>query len=125
MDEKTVNSRYPREIVVRSMSKRHERTNAIFSKDDNVNRNGNWRPTEELSLEKAIELVETGKLRHPDIVKREAEEHHRAYLERMAERDKQEAEAFRTKAMEALQINDPDSAIIDRVVEAMKWAQTQ
>lgn len=111
------------EIGVRSMNKRHERIQAIGAHD--ANRNGGWRPTEELVLEKVRELVENGKLRHPDIVKAEQEQAMRLYQERAAERDKERIEAFRTKAMEALQINDPASEIIDRVVKAMEWAQSQ
>lgn len=85
----------------------------------------NWRPTEEVVLEKAKELIKSGQLRHPSIVQRENEQAMERYRERAGEAEKKRVEAFRTKAMEALQINDPTSAIIDRVVAAMEWAQTQ
>lgn len=107
-------ARYPHEVAVRSQ----KRQKWLGDKDG-------WRPTEEVVLEKARELVAAGKLRHPDEVRREQEAAMRQYDERAAEREKERIASFRDKAMEALQINDPESEIIDRVVKAMEWAQSK
>lgn len=107
-------ARYPQEVAVRS----HKRQKWLGDKDT-------WRPTEEVVLEKAKELVASGKLRHPDVVKKEQDEAMEQYSARAAEREQQRVAEFRAKAMEALQINDPESEIIERVVKAMEWAQSK
>ena len=77
--------------------------------------------TEKRVLEKARELVETGKLRHPDILRREAEEAKAAYLKKCAERDAKEEAEFRARAVEAIGLTD--DGLVDRIVAAMRWAQ--
>lgn len=106
------NARHPQEVAVRSMRKRRWRE-------------GEWRPTEEMVLEKARELVEAGKLRDPAVVRREQQEANRLWQEERSAEENQRIADFRAKAMEALQINDPTSEIIDRVVAAMEWAREQ
>lgn len=107
-------SRETRDVEVKSIRKR-------------THKDTDWRPTEELVREKAFELVRTGKLRHPDVVRREAAKRAERWEQRQAEIAAQEAETFRAKAMQALQINDPtsDDPRIAAVVEAMRWAQSQ
>jgi hypothetical protein len=107
--------KYPREIAVRSMRKRRRYGNDVP-----------WRPTEEVVLEKARELVEAGRLRDPKIVAREQDEAHQHYIQRCAEADAAKRAAFIAKARDALGINSNDpSPLVDRVVAAMEWAQTQ
>jgi hypothetical protein len=106
--------RHTSEIAIRS----EKRQKWLGDKDT-------WRPTEERVLEKARELVATGKLRHPDVVKKESVEAMKQYDARVEEREKERVAEFRAKAMEAAQVNDPDSPIIDRVVAAMEWAQSR
>lgn len=84
-----------------------------------------WKPTEERVLEKIKELVAMGKLRHPDKVKAEQARAMETMRKHAEEREAKRIEAFRSKAMAAIQVNDPTSEIIDRVVEAMEWAQSQ
>lgn len=84
------------------------------------------RTTEELTLEMAQKLVADGILRHPDIVKAENARRAAEYRASRETRDREEAAAFEAKAREALQINsDEQSDLVDRVVAAMRWAQTQ
>jgi len=81
--------------------------------------------TEDRTLEKVRELIATGKLRHPDIVRAERAKAAAEYSARIAKQDRERKAAFRAKAMEALRVNNPDSEVIGRVVAAMEWAQTQ
>lgn len=111
--EVLMDSKYPTEIAIRSQKRRHW---------DSADK---WRPTEEMVLEKAKELVVTGKLRDPTIVQREHEKAMERFRQRTIEAEQERAAAFRAKAMEALQINDPTSEIIGRVVAAMEWAKEQ
>jgi hypothetical protein len=107
------NARYPREIAVRSVKRRR------WTGDP-------WRPTHEAVLEKARELVAIGKLRHPDIVKAEHQKAMERYNERCAAIEEKRKQEFRERACQALGMNQDDgSQIIDRVVAAMEWAQTQ
>lgn len=103
---------YFHEIDVRSQKKRWNDT-------------GEWKPTEKRVLEKARELVAAGRLRHPDVVKREQDEGRKRVAERMRRNEEQRQQEFQERAMEATRANDPDSEIVARVVAAMEWAQTQ
>lgn len=106
-------ARYPVEVAVRSERKRY------------LNRE-TWRPTEERVLEKAIELVATGRLRHPDVVRAEQKEAAGRYRARVADRESERKSNFEARARQALQINDDaQSDLVDRVVKAMEWAQAQ
>lgn len=104
-----------RDVEIRSIRKRYN------------SKPGEWRPTEELVLEKVRELIDSGKLIHPEAQREINERASREYREAVDRRDRKEAEEFRAKAREALGINDPasDSPLIDKVVEAMRWAQTK
>jgi hypothetical protein len=85
-----------------------------------------FKDTEQLTLEKAIELVEQGKLRAPEIVEAELAE---KAAELRANREARKAlddREFRTRAAIAvtLSVTDPlYSDALDRVIAAMRWAQ--
>jgi hypothetical protein len=85
------------------------------------------KPTFELVLEKAIELINAGRLRHPESVKQEQERFRAQYHEREVKRAKAEQDLFETKAREALDGIPDDIAapVLDKVIAAMRWAQTQ
>lgn len=85
------------------------------------------KPLDERVIDKIKELIEKGKLRHPDVVRAENEKAEKDRELKYSARQKAEDEAFRTKAMEALGLNDPnsDDSRIAKVIEAMRWAQTQ
>lgn len=84
------------------------------------------RPTLDMVLEKAIELVNTGRLRDPAIVKAEVEKRRAVARDRAAENEREKNEEFERRAREALRINDNEqSELVDRVVKAMRWAQQQ
>lgn len=85
------------------------------------------RSTEELVLEKIKELIGSGKLRDPAIVKAEVEARRSDGEKRFLAAREAEARLFLQKATEALgdSLNDPDDVIIDRIVAAMRWAQEQ
>lgn len=104
--------RYPREIAVRSERKRY--SNAAT-----------WRPTESLVLEKAVELVATCRLRHPDNVREEQRRASEAYHAKAAKAEAKEQREFEAKAEEALDrtrgLNLTTQVKI--IVEAMRWAQ--
>lgn len=111
-------------ISVSSASKRHARR---FIPNGNGGTDyrlpGGFKDTNQLVLEKINEMIAEGKLRHPSIVKQEVAAENAAYARRReAAAAKEEAE-FRTKAAEAVRANDPNSEIVDRVVEVMRWAQ--
>lgn len=86
-----------------------------------------WRPTEEMVLEKVGELIANGKLRHPDIVRAEQQAAREQRRHRDHEAAKAKDAAFESKAREALMMPDNviESEMLDRVVAAMKWAQEQ
>lgn len=102
-------------VTVRSQNKR-------FWRDPSP-----WRPTEEAVLEKARELVAAGKLKHPDVELARQAAVRRTMQEAQAARDSEGRTKFRAKAIEALGLNqDPgDSLLVDKVVAAMEWAQSQ
>lgn len=84
------------------------------------------RPTDEIVLVKAMELIATGRLRDPANVAQEIEQCRTIARNREAERDREEREEFECRAREALRINDSEpSELVDRVVTAMRWAQQQ
>lgn len=112
--EERPGERYPGEVSVRSQKRRKW----LDSND--------WRPTEEKVMEKITELINTGRLRHPNIVKTENEQAMEEYRARARKAEEKQQAKLRERACKALGINQDDgSEIIDRVVEAMKWAQTQ
>lgn len=111
--EERPGERYPGEVSVRSMRRR-----GYF-------RDKTWRPTEELVLEKARELVEASRLKHPDVVKAANEQAIERFRARAAKAEAKRTAEFRRRACEALRINDETSEIVDRVVEAMEWAREQ
>jgi hypothetical protein len=85
-----------------------------------------WRPTEDRVLEKVRELVSGGQLRHPDVVKAENEQAAERYRKQREKAEVEHAANFRKRALKACGANvNPDDPLVDRVVEAMKWAQTQ
>lgn len=80
----------------------------------------NFKSGEELVLEKVRELVATGKLRDPAVVKAESDAAHARYQKRQAEGEKREAAGYTGEP------NDPESVeLIDRIVAAMRWAQVR
>jgi hypothetical protein len=90
-----------------------------------------WKPTEERVLEKARELVESGKLRHPDAVradKQKAEEDFKR-LEADAEAKRKAALLARgyetiSPIMDRLTLAQAQH-LVERIVLAMEWAQSQ
>lgn len=86
-----------------------------------------WRPTYELVLEKAIELINAGRLRHPDSVKQEQERLREKMRESTNRREHKEQAEFEAKAREALDGIPDDIAapVLDKIIAAMRWAQTQ
>lgn len=91
---------------------------------------GEWKSTDQLVLDKVHELIAEKKLRPPAVVKAEAEAARARWRQQQAEREQREAAEFRVKALEAAgytgEPNDPESvALVERIVEAMKWAQAQ
>jgi hypothetical protein len=104
-----------REITVRSIKQRRY----LGAEDKH-------RPTIEMTLEKAKELIEAGRLRHPDVQQAEVAELREKIAKRQTEREREENEEFERRAREALRINDNEpSEIVERVVKAMRWAQQQ
>lgn len=88
------------------------------------------RSTDELVREKAQELINKGLLRDPALVQTEIEKRRAAWRERQIAADAAKKEQFRIKAREALgEVAVPDqahlAAVLDRLVEAMEWAQSQ
>jgi hypothetical protein len=88
-----------------------------------------WKTTEQRTLEVAVDLVRDGLLRHPDVVKAEAEK--RAAARRKARESAQEREnaAFRNRAETALApletTRELYQELVTRVIDAMRWAQEQ
>lgn len=114
---KDPNAKYPREVSISSSRFR-------------ARRERDMRPTEEVIIETARELVAAGRLRDPAVVKAEQVARAVRYRERQAEGERREAAEFRAKALEAAgytgEPNDPQSVeLVDRVVAAMRWAQTK
>ena len=88
--------------------------------------NPDFKTTLELALIKARELVETGRLRDPAVVKAESDARADAYLAERRAKEARKAIEFRERACQALGMNQDDgSEIIDRVVAAMRWAIEQ
>lgn len=117
------NGEYQRAIAVSVRSQgRHERR---VWKDGRYIDNPEFKTTEELATIKAQELVAAGRLRDPEIVKRERAEAHARWIEQRARREVEKAEAWRRRAMEALGINDPESEMLGRVLALMEWAKEQ
>lgn len=81
--------------------------------------------TEDLVIAKAAELVAAGRLRDPATVRREHAEAAKLYREQQERGAAREESEFRTKAAEAIGANDLHSEAVDRVLAAMRWAQTQ
>ena len=92
------------------------------------------RPTDVQVQEKAADLVRTGKLRDPDAVKAEREAHMAENRRIEDEENQKKKDRFKVKAREALghefeydRVLGPKvlASIMDRIVEAMEWAQSQ
>lgn len=84
------------------------------------------RPTDEIVLEKAMELIAAGRLRDPAIVAAEVEQRRTIIRENMARSEQEKRAEFDQRARLALRINDSEpSELVDRVVAAMRWAQGQ
>lgn len=106
---------------VRSQSKRHQWRYAT-----EANPNAQPTPTFDLVLAKARELIEAGKLRSPKDVRADRDKKRDELQRERNALDLQEARAFRERAIKALGLDhDNKSYMIDDVVEAMRWAQTQ
>lgn len=83
-------------------------------------------PAETVLEAKVRELIKRGLLRHPNIVKHERDEARKRAAENRRAAAEVEEKLFRHRACEALGINQDDgSEVIDRVVAAMRWAQSQ
>lgn len=86
--------------------------------------------TDEAILIKVRELIERGQLRNPSVIKAEAEARRAQFAADRAAAATEESRRFREKAIEALGdcLNgtvERSEMLIDRVVAAMRWAQTQ
>lgn len=110
-----------REVSVSSASERHAKRFI----DGQYRLPDDFKSTEHLVLDKVRELIDGDLLRHPDIVAKEANEIAAKMEAQRITRHERELAEFKAKAMEAVRANDPDSEIVARVVEAMRWAQTQ
>ncbi len=104
-----------------------------FRKKDLRYQNPDKRSTEQRIIDLAKELIDGGHLVSPDVYERklaESLERCRAAAEKI-ENEKQRR--FRTRACQAAGINadyseiknDDQRALVDRVIEAMVWAQSQ
>lgn len=86
-----------------------------------------FKGTEQLVLEKARELVASGLLRDPEIVKAEVAERQQKHGSRSRpSAQAREDEAFRARAIIAVMLpcDHPDFTLaVDKIVEAMRWAQ--
>lgn len=87
----------------------------------------NWRPVEELVLEKVRMLVDGGKLRDPDVVRVEVEAREERRRREQEGRDAREKREFEVRAEKALDrtrgLNLTEQVRI--IVELMRWAQTK
>lgn len=85
----------------------------------------------DLVLDKVRELVASGLLRDPKIVRAEVAARSRRLEARHRAAQQDEEERFRSKAIDSLLLpadrlfTDSEEAAIARVVDAMRWAQTQ
>lgn len=86
-----------------------------------------WRPTEELVLEKARELVAECRLRHPANYRAEQERAAKALQERQAKAEAKEQREFEEYAerviLDSAGLNM--DARVKALVAAMRWAQTR
>lgn len=82
-----------------------------------------FQTTEQRTVSRIAELIYDGQLRHPEIVQAETAQRHADYRAKRQQVQAEAEEAFKAKAMEAVRANDPDSEIVQRVIEAMRWAQ--
>lgn len=78
------------------------------------------KPVKERLHDTVRELLDTGKLRDPAIIKAEIAEQNRRFYEA-----RERKEAFRKRAMEALGDLSVHGSLVAAVVEAMEWAQQQ
>lgn len=89
--------------------------------------------TDEVVLAKVKELIEAGKLRHPEIVKAEVEARRASFAASNSRAQQAENERFRAKAIEAAGVDRPEGVklytdeehLVARIIEAMRWAQSQ
>lgn len=114
-------AKYPSNVTVRSERRR-------WSNDPQP------APTLDRVLVMAMQLVDNGKLRHPDVVKAEQQARREAFAKRVAKQEAKEKAEMRDHArlavvaiFEPLAIENYDSdhetAAIAAVLKAMEWAQ--
>lgn len=90
-----------------------------------------WRPTEERVLEKARELVESGKLRHPDAVRADRQKAEEDFKRLEADAEAKRKAALFNRACETVSpVSDrltlaQAQHLVERIVLAMEWAQSQ
>lgn len=90
-----------------------------------------WRPTEERVLEKARELVESGKLRHPDAVRADKQKAEEDFKRLEADAEAKRKAALFNRACETVSpVSDrltltQAQHLAERIVLAMEWAQQQ
>lgn len=86
-----------------------------------------WKPTDDLVLAKAVDLVGQCLLRHPDNVREEIKRQNEAYQRKQEQQAAKEQREFEAKATEMLDrlrgLNETSQVKI--MVEAMRWAQTR
>lgn len=110
-------AKFEREITIRSTGKFERRR----SSESNP-----FKTTEQQTLAKVIELVANGTLRDPAVVRAENERRMDEWRAGRAIAQQEEDAEFRRRAISALGLESDDAGdIIDRVVAAMRWAQTQ
>lgn len=114
------NKRYPQATSIRSVKRHH------YDKEPHV-------PTLERVLAKAIELVNSCKLRDPAVVRAEQQAAMARHRENTAKAMAAETENFRARAemvadpfkKQGLLSHDGHEHLVGRIVEAMRWAQGQ
>jgi hypothetical protein len=90
-----------------------------------------WQPTEQRVLDKARELIETGKLRHPDVIRAETKKAAYEYTQKCERIEAERKATFLLKACEAIKpIQDrltleQASDLAGRIAATMEWAQSQ
>jgi hypothetical protein len=114
------------EETVRSASERRSKTfiNGQYRVPDD------FKDTPTRVVEKIKELIEAKALIHPDRAKKASEDAEARYQRRREEAIKREENAFRSRALQACgysaEPNDPESIdLVERVISAMRWAQSQ
>lgn len=113
-----------RDVYVRSANPREARRFI----DGEYRLPDDFRATATLVLAQVIELVDTGALRDPAVVRRESEARRAEHARRLTEGAERERQAFRKRAIEALTVGGVmgyTEQMIGAVIAAMIWAQEQ